>query len=54
MTENIKEVIKDLKKGYGKRCKDIDLDCWSCRAWIVIDFLEEEIEMNEDNLKGKI
>lgn len=48
MNNKLKEIIKYLQKGYGKKCEQINLDCYSCRAWIVIDFLEEEIAMNEE------
>ncbi len=54
MNKQLKEVIAYLKKGYGKKCKLFSLYCSTCVAWITIDFLEEEIEINEDNLRRKI
>lgn len=38
-------MIRDLRKGYGGNCPDFEPECASCRAGVVIKFLEEHIDL---------
>ena len=46
-----KEIYKILKKkilkDYGKPCPDFDLDCWNCRAHLILRMLEDVIDIEE-------
>ena len=43
--KEIKKVIKYLKEGYGKKCKDYAEGCGTCKAHKTINFLKEELSL---------
>lgn len=42
--KSIKRLIKDIKKGYGANCPDMNIECGSCKAEILISLLEWHLD----------
>ena len=46
------ELVKEVKKGFGKRCKEYAFGCINCRAWQIVDEVGDmEFFTNEKNWK---
>lgn len=45
----VKKLIKDLKKGYGADCPELNIECGSCKAQLLISMLEWHL----DNIEWK-
>ncbi len=46
-TDDIKEVkslIKKIKKGYGKPCPELNVECAACKATILIAYLNWHLD----------
>ena len=57
-TYNMKEILKFLtqyiRKHYGKRCKDFEINCSVCQQYLALDILIENLELEELDGKGAI
>lgn len=36
----VKKIIKNLKRGFGANCEELNVDCASCKAQVMISYLE--------------
>lgn len=45
----VKRLIKDIKKEYGANCPELNIDCGSCKAQLLISMLE----WHSDNIEWK-
>ncbi len=45
----LKKLKKEIRKGYGPKCKDFELNCMVCQVWMALQILENAFD--EDMLK---
>ena len=51
----VKKLIKSLKKGFGANCPELNIECASCKAQVMISYLEWYLDHLEWDIKnGKI
>ncbi len=41
--EIYQELKRKIKKDYGSRCKDFNINCTCCQAWLCLDILEDMV-----------
>ena len=39
------DAIEKIREGYGKPCKEFDIDCCGCRANLVVVWIENHIDL---------
>ncbi len=49
MKQLLKQLKKEIRKGYGSKCKDFELNCFVCQVWLALQILENAFD--EDMLK---
>ena len=37
---------RKIQKDYGKSCVDFDIDCYVCRAYLLLDILRDVCELD--------
>ena len=46
--ELLRQLKKNISKGYGRRCPDFNWFCAGCSAWLAYDILEELLDLKGD------
>ena len=52
--EHYRAVLKNLKKGAGKKCKEYCIGCYQCDVWRLIDNLQSFYDMEFNSKPYKI
>lgn len=47
----LKRLKKSVRKDYGKRCEDFNLNCPVCQRWLMIDLLEDYLDERNSGIQ---